>query len=319
MNDVLQSISKIGIVPVIKIDDITKAVSLAKALCKGGIPVAEITFRTTQAAEAIAKITSEVPEMLVGAGTVLNTEQVDAAVKAGAKFIVSPGFNPAVVEYCVNNNIPIAPGCSNASDVERAIGFGLEVVKFFPAEAAGGIKMIKALAGPYSNIKFMPTGGIDEANLKEYLSFPKVLACGGSWMVPEQLIKEGNLEKITELSQNAMSKMLGFQLAHVGINCENSEQAEQTASEFADLLHLDSVNGNTSIFTGNIFELMKKPYKGAHGHIAIRTNFIDRAVYYLTNKGYLFDDETAKYDADGKLKAIYLKHEIGGFAIHLVQ
>jgi len=319
MNEVLERISLIGIVPVIKIDDIKKAVPLARALCKGGIPVAEITFRTEQAEEAIARISKEVPEMLVGAGTVLNVAQVDAAVRAGAKFIVSPGFNPTVVGYCVNKQIPITPGCTNASDMERAIGLGLEVVKFFPAEAAGGIKMIKSLAGPFGNMKFMPTGGIDANNLNDYLSFPKVLACGGSWMVPEQLIQDGNFERITELSSEAMSQMLGFTLAHVGINCDNEEKAGAAATQFSGLFHLSQNHGEGSIFTGNIVEFMKNPYKGLHGHIAIGTNYINRAMRYLSDQGCTFDETTARYDAKGNLKAMYLTDEIGGFAVHLVQ
>ncbi|HWT75305.1 MAG TPA: bifunctional 4-hydroxy-2-oxoglutarate aldolase/2-dehydro-3-deoxy-phosphogluconate aldolase [Mobilitalea sp.] len=319
MHEVLKKISLIGIVPVIKIDDVSKAVPLAKALCKGGMPVAEITFRTDQAESSIAIINKEVPEMLVGAGTILTVEQVDRAVQAGAKFIVSPGFNPNVVEYCVKMNIPIIPGCINPSDIERAISYGLDAVKFFPAEASGGIRMIKALSAPYDNMRFMPTGGIDTNNLNEYLSFSKVLACGGSWMVPENLLKEGNYNQITLLAKEAMANMLGFRMAHVGFNCENEEQADLAAQELSFLFDLGLSNGSSSIFAGNMFELMKSPYKGTHGHIAIKTNYIDRAVNFLTHKGYEFDETTAKKDDEGNLKAIYLKNEISGFGIHLLQ
>jgi len=319
MHDVLNKISLVGIVPVVKITDVEKAVPLAKALCEGGIPVAEITFRTAQAEEAIARITKELPDMLVGAGTVLTTEQADRAVKAGARFIVSPGLNPKVVEHCLKIGIPIAPGCSTPSDIEQALKFGLEVVKFFPAEASGGIKMLKALSGPYGNVRFMPTGGIDANNINEYLSFSKVLACGGSWMVPENLITAGSLDKITSLAREAMESMLGFKLAHVGVNLKNEEQANEAASEFSNLFGFSVNNGNSSIFAGNAIELMKAPYKGANGHIAIKTNYIDRAVSYLTGKGYQFDQSTAKYDSSNNLKAIYLRNEVGGFALHLVQ
>jgi len=207
MSNIVDKISKIGIVPVIKIEDVEKAVPLAKALCDGGIPVAEVTFRTAQAEEAIARISEELPDMLVGAGTVLTTEQVDKAVNAGAKFIVSPGLNPKVVKYCVDKGIIIMPGCVTPSEIEQAIELGLDLVKFFPAEAAGGIKMIKAMSAPYGNIKFMPTGGINEENMNEYLSFKKVVACGGSWMVKEDLIKNGEFDKITELSKRAIEKI----------------------------------------------------------------------------------------------------------------
>ena len=207
MENIVDKISKIGIVHVIKIEDVEKAVPLAKALCEGGIPVAEVTFRTAQAEEAIAKISKELPEMLVGAGTVLTIEQVDKAVNAGAKFIVSPGLNPKVVKYCVDKGIIIMPGCMTPSEIEQAIELGLDLVKFFPAEAAGGIKMIKAMSAPYGNIKFMPTGGINEENMNDYLSFSKVIACGGSWMVKEDLIKNGEFDKITELSKRAISNI----------------------------------------------------------------------------------------------------------------
>ena len=196
-------IKKIGIVPVVKLEDAQDAKPLAKALCDGGLPCAEVTFRTEQAADAIKNMKEAYPEMLVGAGTVLTTSQVNEAVNAGAEFIVSPGLNPEVVEYCIEKNIPILPGCANPSDVEQAIKYGLKVVKFFPAEAAGGIKTIKAMAAPYVGLKFMPTGGINAGNLTEYLSCDKILCCGGSWMVKGDLVKAGDFGKIRELSAEA--------------------------------------------------------------------------------------------------------------------
>ena len=191
MNPIIEQISRIGIVPVIALEDAKDAAPLAKALQRGGIGCAEVTFRTKAAQEAIRIMTKECPEMLVGAGTVLNAQQVDQAVEAGAKFIVSPGLNPATVSYCVEKKIPVLPGTANPSDIEAALSLGLDTVKFFPAEAAGGIKMIKAMSAPYGNVKFMPTGGINADNLKEYLDFEKVIACGGSWMVKKDLIKAG--------------------------------------------------------------------------------------------------------------------------------
>ncbi|MDP4110138.1 MAG: bifunctional 4-hydroxy-2-oxoglutarate aldolase/2-dehydro-3-deoxy-phosphogluconate aldolase, partial [Bacillota bacterium] len=174
MNATLEKISGYGIVPVIKIDDVEKAVPLAKALCEGGLPVAEVTFRTAQAEEAIKRISAEVPEMLVGAGTVLTCEQADKAIAAGAKFIVSPGLNVKVVKHCIEKNIPITPGTSSPSDMEAALELGLEVVKFFPAEQSGGIGFLKAVSGPYTALKFMPTGGVNAANMNDYLAFSKV-------------------------------------------------------------------------------------------------------------------------------------------------
>ena len=170
-----------------------------------GIPCAEVTFRTACAADVIKIMTTKYPELLVGAGTVLTTEQVDRAVEAGAKFIVSPGLNPKVVKYCVDKGIPVTPGTSNPSDVEQAIELGLEVVKFFPAEQAGGLAMIKAMSAPYVNMKFMPTGGINADNLTSYLDFKKIIACGGSWMVKGDMIKAGEFDKIKDMTAEAVA------------------------------------------------------------------------------------------------------------------
>ena len=256
--------------------------------------------------------------MLVGAGTVLTTEQVDRAVNAGAKFIVSPGLNPTVVKYCVNKGIPVTPGTSNPSDVEMAISLGLDVVKFFPAEQAGGINMIKAMAAPYTQMKFMPTGGINAKNINSYLAFDKILACGGSWMVKKDLVAAGEFDKIRDLTKEAVQTMLGFELAHIGINCENEEQADQTASAFDGLFGFTKKSGNSSVFAGTAVECMKAPGLGAKGHIAVSTNSVARAKNYLEMMGDKFKEETAKFKGD-KLTAIYLEDEIGGFAVHLVQ
>ena len=318
MNEVLQKIQKIGIVPVVVLDDAKDAEPLAKALCEGGLPCAEVTFRTAAAEESIKIMTDKYPDMLVGAGTVLTTEQVDRAVNAGAKFIVSPGLNSKVVKYCIDKGIPVTPGTSNPSDVEQAIELGLDVVKFFPAEAAGGLNMIKSMAGPYVNMKFMPTGGINAKNLREYLDFPKILACGGSWMVKGDLVKAGEFDKIRDLTREAVQTMLGFELKHVGINCKDETEADGVAEAFSKLLGFEKKPGNSSIFSGTAVEVMKAPGLGANGHIAIGTNYLDRAVNYLESQGYEFDMSTAKYKND-KMTAVYLKGEIGGFAVHLVQ
>lgn len=203
MHTILDKISELKIVPVVVLNDAKDARPLAKALVEGGLPCAEVTFRTDAAEESIRIMTEEYPDMLVGAGTVLTTDQVDRAVAAGAKFIVSPGLNPRIVKYCVERDILIVPGCSNASDIEQALENGLEVVKFFPAEQAGGLPMIKALAAPYVNVKFMPTGGVNQKNINDYLSFKKIIACGGTWMVKSDLVEAGNFEEITRLTKEA--------------------------------------------------------------------------------------------------------------------
>lgn len=203
MNDVLKKIGETGIIPVVVLNDVKDAVPLADALIKGGLPCAEVTFRTAAAEDSIREIAKKFPEMFVGAGTILTTEQVDRAIGAGAKFIVSPGFNPKVVEYCIKNNYPICPGIMTPTELEMALGFGLDVVKFFPAENAGGLKMIKAMSAPYTMMKFMPTGGINATNVRDYLACDKILACGGSWMVKGDLIKEGNFAEIEKLTREA--------------------------------------------------------------------------------------------------------------------
>ena len=203
MNDTLKQIGSTGIVPVVVLNKVSDAEPLAEALIKGGLPCAEVTFRTDAAEESIRAIAKKFPDMFVGAGTVLTTEQVDRAVGAGAKFIVSPGLNPKVVEYCIKKGYPITPGIMTPTELEVALGFGLDVVKFFPAENAGGLKMIKAMSAPYTMMKFMPTGGINATNVRDYLACNKILACGGSWMVKGDLINAGNFAEIERLTKEA--------------------------------------------------------------------------------------------------------------------
>ncbi len=231
-NDMMQELYSIGLIPVIKIENPDDAVPLAKALIDGGLPAAEITFRTACAAEAIKNITEAYPEMLVGAGTVLTTEQVDAAIAAGSKFLVSPGLNPKVTAYALSKGITMLPGCSNPSDVEAALELGLKTVKFFPAEAAGGLKMLKAMAAPYGQLTFMPTGGIGADNLLDYLKFNKIVACGGSFMVKDELVKEKKWDEITALTRNAVKTMLGLEFLHMGINSENEDECRRGANLF---------------------------------------------------------------------------------------
>ena len=202
--NITEQIQNLAVVPVVVLEDTEDALPLAKALCEGGLPCAEVTFRTDAAEESIKIMTEAFPDMLVGAGTVLTAEQVDQAVKAGAKFIVSPGFDPEIVDYCMEENIPVFPGCVSPSEVAQAVKRGLKVVKFFPAEQAGGLAMLKAMAAPYTMLKFMPTGGINTKNLKEYLGFSKILCCGGSWMVKGDMIKNKEFDKITEMTKEAV-------------------------------------------------------------------------------------------------------------------
>ena len=205
MNNVAETIRRLGIVPVVVLHDAKDAAPLAEALCEGGLPCAEVTFRTDAAAESIAIMTAKYPGMLVGAGTVLTIDQVNQAVNAGAKFIVNPGFDPEIVDYCLNKNISVFPGCITPSEVAQAVKRGLKVVKFFPAESFGGMATIKAIAAPYTGLKFMPTGGINAKNLENYLSCDEIIACGGSWMVKSDLIRDGKFDEIRRLTQEAVA------------------------------------------------------------------------------------------------------------------
>ena len=205
MKEIAEKFQKFGVVPVVVLEDTKDAVPLAKALVEGGLPCAEVTFRTEAAEESIRLMAEQFPEMLVGAGTVLTTEQVDAAVGAGAKFIVSPGFDPEIVDYCLEKGITVLPGCITPSEVAQAVKRGLEVIKFFPAEQSGGLAMIKAMSAPYTTVKFMPTGGISAKNVASYLECDKIFACGGSWMVKKNLIEDQEFDKIRDLTAEAVN------------------------------------------------------------------------------------------------------------------
>jgi 2-dehydro-3-deoxyphosphogluconate aldolase/(4S)-4-hydroxy-2-oxoglutarate aldolase len=203
MTDMMLQLKKIGIIPVVVLNDAKDALPLAERLVKGGLPCAEVTFRTEAAEESIRQIAKAFPDMIVGAGTVLNIEQADRAIDAGAKFIVSPGLNPKVTEYVLKKGVPMTPGVCTPTEIEAAMEFGLDVVKFFPAEPSGGLKMIKALAAPYVGLQFMPTGGINAEIVRDYLKYDRIVACGGSWMVSGSLVKEGKFDEIEQMVREA--------------------------------------------------------------------------------------------------------------------
>ena len=251
--------------------------------------------------------------------TVLGAFPVDRAAAAGAKFIVSPGFNPKVVAHCVEKGIPVVPGCSSPSDIEAALEFGLDTVKVFPAEQIGGLDFIKAVAAPYTSMRFMPTGGVNAENIGKYLAFEKIAACGGSWMVAAPLVKAGNFDEITRLCKEAVRAALGFELIHIGVNAAGAADAAEIADLFAAAFGFARGDGNSSIFAGPAIEVMKSPYLGKNGHIAIRTNSVGRARKYLEARGFAFDESTAKFDEKGNPSTVYLQKEFGGFAVHLLQ
>ncbi len=316
----LHQLHMAGIIPVIKIEKAQDAVPVCRALADGGLPVAEITFRTQAAAEAIQLVKQQLPDMLLGAGTVLTAAQADEAIKAGAAFIVSPGFNNKVVRHCLDKGMPVLPGCASPTEMEMALDLGLEAVKFFPAEALGGTAMIKALLGPYPQLRFVPTGGVNAQNLLDYLSIPQVLACGGSWMVPPQAIAQQDWARIARLTRQAVDVMLGMELRHIGINHADADQADQTAHKLAQLMGCErSRDSALSCFVGDGFEVMKIMGRGQKAHLALAVNHLPRARWHLKRRGFTFDEDSLLTDEYGQPRLLYLTDEIAGFAIHLLQ
>ena len=315
--DVLKRMACAGIVPVVVLEDAKDAVPTAKAMVAGGIDVMEITFRTAAAADSIKAVAAEVPDMLVGAGTVVNLEQCKLAVECGAKFIVSPGYDEEVVSWCCDNGIAVCPGCVTPTEIMMALKHGLKVLKFFPANVYGGLGAIKALAGPFGGVKFIPTGGVNLQNVGEFIADPHIHAVGGSWVCPKADIAAGNFDKITELCKESRKALLGFEVAHVGINCADADVCDQVCDAFAAAFDFGVKKGNSSNFASTGVEVMKTMFKGANGHIAIRTNKMTPAIAEMERRGLELDWDSVK-DKDN-IKAVYFKNEFGGFAVHLLQ
>jgi 2-dehydro-3-deoxyphosphogluconate aldolase/(4S)-4-hydroxy-2-oxoglutarate aldolase len=319
MNPIAQKIYEIGIIPVIAFNSVDEALPLCKALADGGLPAAEVTFRTACAEECIKLIHEQMPEMLLGAGTVLTTDQADRAMAAGASFIVAPGFDPIVCQHVIDKGGIMMPGTCTAGEMQQAMNMGCECIKFFPAEANGGVAMLKNIGAALKSAKWMCTGGVNAKNVNDYLGYEQIIAVGGTWMCKSDVIKAGDWAKITAMSKEAVDTMLGLKLAHIGINSENEEEAMATAQLLGSLLNMNVAPGNSSIFVGKKeFEIMKKPGRGKNGHIAISCNNVDRAIYHLSRRGVKFDLDS-KNVKEGKTIACYLADEVGGFAIHLVK
>lgn len=319
MNPVLQRVYEIGIIPVIAFNDVDEAIPLCKALMDGGLPAAEVTFRTACAEECIRKIHEELPDMLLGAGTVLTNDQADRAMAAGASFVVAPGYDPNVTQHVIDKGGLMMPGTCSAGEMQQAMNQGCEAIKFFPAEANGGVDMLKNIGAALKTAKWMCTGGVNAKNVNTYLANPQIIAVGGTWMCKSDKIKAGAWEDITAACKEAVDVMLGLELGHIGINCADDAEALKTAELLGGLLSKAVAPGNSSIFVGNKeFEIMKKPGRGTHGHIAIKCNSVDRAVYHLGRRGVKFDMDSM-VNKNGKNIAIYLADEVAGFAIHLVQ
>lgn len=317
--DALKIIKAHGIIPVLGLKNPETAPMVAAALRKGGLPLLEVTMRAPRAMDCLKAIKQSDPEMLVGAGTILHPEQVDEAKAAGADFIVSPGFNPRVVTHCLELEIPVVPGCVTPTEIEAGMELGLTTFKFFPSEPLNGMATIKQLCGPYGDIQFIPTAGITMGNLEEYLSSDKIAAVGGSFMAPAAMVEAQDWEGITTLCEKAVEKSLGFSLAHVGLNGESREEGLATAQWFAHRFGFPVKEGGKSNFAATYVECCNQKFPGKFGHIGIFTLSPERAEAYFNAKGIPLREEFRKVDANGKLVAVYLEEEVGGFAVHIVK
>jgi len=319
MWDMLKKLTDTGIIPVIKVEDPETAVPLANALRNGGINTIEVTVRNNTAFDSIKKIKEAYPDMLVGAGTILNPQMTRQAMDNGADYIVTPGFDEETVTFCQKAGITIIPGCVTPSEVQKAVNMGLKVLKFFPAGRYGGVEGIKELAGPFSDVRFVPTGGIGFGDLEQYLRCEEVAAVGGSFIAKADVIARHDWETITKNCKRCIELALGFEIGHVGMNFSNKEEALCVANELNTRFPLGLKIGEGSTFLGTSVEFMHGPYYGTHGHIGFRTNSAERAKAYFEQVGFSVVEESIAYNDKGVMKFFYLKEEVGGFALHVVK
>ncbi len=313
MNKTLEQIGLCGIVPVVTINDAHHAGPLAEALSEGGLPCIEVTFRTAAAPAAIGAIAKQHPSMLLGAGTVLTVDQAKQALDLGSRYIVSPGLNRKVVEYCLTHDIPITPGVATPTEVEAALDLGLNVVKFFPAEPLGGLPYLKAIAAPYTMVKFIPTGGIDESNLLGYLKFPSVVACGGSWMVKADLISGGRFDEIRTITSRAVGQMLGFNLRLTA-----AEISDAAIIDLKDRLAQVLALSAAEIEPWSVTKAFGQPPREKPEHLLITTNFINRAVAYFERRGVAMRPGTRE-EKNGQLLSISMDREVDGISLQMFQ
>ena len=317
--DALNIIKDHGIVPVLGLSQAETAPATAAALRAGGLPLLEVTMRAPGALDCLRAIKLADPDMLVGAGTILDVQQADQACQAGADFIVTPGFNPKVVAHCLERGVPVVPGCITPTEIEAGMELGLSTFKFFPAEPMNALAVIPQLCGPYRGIDFIPTAGITLSNLPKYLASDKIAAVGGSFMAPAEMIASHNWSGVTDLCQKAVEASLGFSLAHVGVNCTDRQESLTAAEWFADRFGFPVRAGNRSVFAGEAVECCHANFPGSHGHIAIHTLSPRRAAAYFRSRGIALRDEFRGTDANGALVAAYLAEEICGFAVHILK
>lgn len=315
--ELLEQIRNSGLLPNVCLQRSEDAVPLGLALCKASLPIFTLSFAEGAACDALRRLRAEAPEALAGAYGVTGVDQAERAVDAGAVFIVTTGLNPDVVRYCVERNVAVLPGCATATDVETALAFGLDAGFFYPADATGGLQTLAVLAAAYPRFRFV-AGGAAQDSLPAYHRHPAVLACVNDAITPADALQNRDFARITALGLAAVQAMLAFSLAHVGVNSGSEEAAFRQAEAFCAVLGWPIRPGNSSVFAGKIVEFVKDPWTGEHGHIAIGVDDIDRAWWHMEKYGVVFDWENAKYK-DDKLAALYLKEQIGGFAVHLQQ
>ena len=318
MTDIL-SFEETGILPVVNIPSLEKALPLMRALLEGGIDGLEVTLRASHSLECIRRIKQAYPEVTVGAGTVLDIETAAAALAAGADFLVSPGYDPALVSYGLERQVPIIPGCTTASEIQAGLQQGLRLFKFFPAEFSGGVAALRLLSGPFPQARFLPTGGIGFDNLGDYLSLSAVAACGGSFVATAQQLSRDDYSGITAACRRAVDISLGFSLAHGGLNCSQEEAAQESARQLGAIFRLPVKDECSSVFVGSAVECMKTPGYGANGHIGFYTRSIPRALAYFARCGWTVQDGSAYRDENGQMVSVYLQQQVGGFAFHILQ
>ena len=308
-----------GILPVLNLKNSDTAAEVADALRAGGLPALEVTLRSPAAISCIEKIRAACPNILLGAGTVLTVEQADAAIAAGAQYLVSPGLDPELVHYCMEKGYPVMPGVVSPSEVQRAFAMGLRHLKFFPAEAAGGPAVLKLISSAFPQLDFVVTGGITTENLRGYLALPCVAGVGGSFMAPSALIETNSFSEITARCRDAVQRMLELHIVRIGIPTGNDPADRETAEMFAQLLNLPLLQHGSSCFSGSRIEVLKEPGRGRRGHIAIGTCDIRRAAAWMEAQGMALDWKSAEVLPDGTLQRVFLQQEAAGFAFQLLR
>lgn len=315
-NEIVKELELSGIIPLVQIDDIRDALPLVGALTSAGFKIIEIVFRSNAAKDALQLITSKCQNMIIGAGTITSVEQVYQAHNAGAKYIVTPSFNPKVVDKCLELDIPIFPSCSNPTDIEQAVERKLRVVKFFPSELLGGVDMIKAFSRPYPSIRYIPTGGINSGNLNKYLCCKEVLCCAGTFLVNANLLKEGKFNEITKNAHKAINDMLDIKLDRIGINTTEQE-GTKLLKTFSLLSGMNYNDGECSV--GGIEAVYNHNQVGKVGHIVFNSPDLERCLYYLSDRGFEVNKRSVKKNEKGKIIKMDFKGDNAGFIIQLIR